>query len=128
MWAQIGLYKNMIIAAVIAAVVFGIYLYINSLNNDIDDLKKSLMQNQVKLANAKLESTRYKAALDSQNKDIEMLRAHTALAEAKLKKFKSKPPDVRYKVIYKTREVKSNECSDIKSVIDGVRAIDFSSL
>jgi len=128
MLSQIGLYKNMIIAAVIAAVVFGIYLYINSLNNDIDDLKKSLMQNQVKLANTKLESTRYKAALDSQNKEIEQLRAYTTLAEAKLKKWRNRPPDIKYKVIYKTREVKSDECSDIKSVIDGVRAIDFSSL
>ncbi len=128
MLAQIGLYKNMIIAAVIAAVVFCIYFYINSLNNDIHDLKKSLMQNQVKLANTRLESTRYKAALDSQNKEIEQLRAHTTLAEAKLKKWKNRPPDIKYKFIYKTREVKSNECSDIKSVIDGVRTIDFDSL
>jgi len=125
---QIGVYKNMVIAGVVGIIVFALYFYIHGLNNKIDDLESSLMKNQVKLANTKLESTRYKAALDSQNKEIEQLRAHTTLAEAKLKKWKNRPPDIKYKVIYKTREVKSNECSDIKSVIDGVRAIDFSSL
>ncbi|MEN4053764.1 hypothetical protein [Sulfurimonas sp. NWX79] len=125
---QIGVYKNMVIAGVIGIIVFALYFYIHGLNNKIDDLERSLMKNQVKLANTKLESTRYKAALDSQNKEMEMLRAQTTLSEAKLKKYKSKPPEVRYKVIYKTREVKSNECSDVQSVIDGVRAIDFSSL
>jgi len=128
MFTQLAIYKNMIIAGIVGIFVIGLYFYIHGLNKDIEELKKSLLQNQVKLANSKLESTRYKAALESQNKEIEGLKAQRTLAESKLKKWKSQPPDVKYKVIYKMREVKSDECKVIKNVIDSVRHIDYSSL
>ena len=128
MFTQLAIYKNMIMAGIVGIFVIGLYFYIHGLNKNIEALKKSLLQNQVKLANSKLESTRYKAALDSQNKEIEGLKTQKSLAESKLKKWKSKPPGVKYKVIYKVREVKSNDCKDIKNVINSVRHIDYNSL
>ena len=128
MFTQLAIYKNMIMAGIVGIFVIGLYFYIHGLNKNIEALKKSLLQNQVKLANSKLESTRYKAALDSQNKEIERLKVQENIAEVKLKKWKSKPPDVKYKVIYKVREVKSDDCKDIKNVINSVRHIDYNSL
>lgn len=128
MFAQFTIYKNMIMAGIAGVLLVSLYFYIHGLHQDIEALKKSLLTNQVKLANSKLQSTRYKAALDSQNKEIEGLKAQRTLAESKLKKWKSKPPDVKYKVIYKVREVKSDDCKDIKNVIDTVRHFDYNSL
>lgn len=128
MFAQIQIYKNLILGVAITAAIAGLYFYISGLKLDIKDLKITVLETQNKLVNEKRQSSLYKTTLEKQSKQIEQLEAHTKLAKAKLKKWKSKPPDIKYKVIYKTREIKSNDCKDIKSTIDSIRSIDFSSL
>ena len=128
MFAQLQIYKNLILGVAVAAAIAGLYFYISGLKSDIKDLKITVLETQNKLVNEKRQSSLYKTTLEKQSKQIEQLEAHTKLAKAKLKKWKSKPPDIKYKVIYKTREIKSNDCKDIKSTIDSIRSIDFSSL
>ena len=128
MYAQISLYKNLIIGAIIAAAILGLYFYVNSLKSEIKDLKITLLKTQNSLVNEKRQSSLYRTALDNQTKQIEQLEAHTKLANAKLQKWKSQPAKVKYKVIYKTREIKSNDCKDIKSTLNAIRTIDYSSL
>jgi len=105
-----------------------IYFYVNTLKNTIEDLENTQLRTNIELANEKLKSTRYKASLDAQNKEIEALKLQTFKASEKLKKYRSSPAKIKYKVIYRTREVKSNDCKDVQGVVDGVRAINFSSL
>ena len=62
-------------------------------------------------------------------KPINEIAIDKELAMSKLEEWKAKPPQVRYEVIYKDREViKSNDCEDIKNRLDDVRVIDFNSL
>ena len=123
MFAQLNIYKNMIIGGVIIVLITGLYFYIHTLKSQINNLQDLLKDNQIELANSKLQSERYKNALDSQNKEIESLKLNEKLSLAKLKKWKSLPPKIKYKTITKIREVKSDECKDIKNVLNAVKLI-----
>ena len=64
------------------------------------------------------------ASLSRQNEEIAKNAAAIEDKERKLKELKAHPPDVRYKVIYKeipTIDVKSNECEDIKKMLDSIK-------
>jgi hypothetical protein len=128
MFAQLNVYKNLIVGGVIIALLLGLYFYVHSLKVQITDLRSTLKDSYIELANEKLQSARYKAALDAQNKEIEDARFNESLAKSELEKWKALPPKIKYKTITKIREVKSNDCEQIKAVIDDVRHIDFSSL
>ena len=128
MFQQLKVYENIIIGLITVVFVAGLYFYICSLKTQIKDLKESLRDNQVALANYKLESTRYKNEVDNQNKEVELLRLNEKLSLAKLAKWKNKSADIKYKTIYKIREVHSNECEAIKKQLDNIKLIDFSSL
>ena len=123
MFTQLNIYKNMIIGGVIIVLIAGLYFYIHTLKSQINNLQDLLKDNQIELANSKLQSERYKNALDSQNKEIEALKLNEKLSLAKLKKWKSLPPKIKYKTITKIREVKSDECKDIKNVLNAVKLI-----
>ena len=117
-------YKNIIVGIATLLLVIGLYFYIHTLKIQIQDLRSQLTQNQVELANYKLESERYKNAIDAQNKLIVDLKVSKDDALAKLNKWKALPPKVKYKTITKIREVKSNDCKDIKRVLDSIKLID----
>ena len=121
-------YKNLVVGGVTLLLVIGLYFYIHTLKTQIQDLRSQLSQNQVELANYKLESERYKNAIDAQNKLIEDLKVSKDDALTKLNKWKALPPKIKYKTITKIREVKSNDCKDIKNTINAIRNVDFNSL
>ena len=128
MFAQFTLYKNTILAVIAVGLVLGLYFYISSLKSDITELRMTIKDMNVELANEKLQSTRYKSALDSQNEHIKQLSANDTLLRAKLVKWKNKPATVKYGTIYKTKEVKSDDCKEIKNRLDFVKQLDFSKL
>ena len=117
-------YKNLIVSGVTLLLLIGLYFYIHTLKTQIQDLKNQLTQNQVELANYKLESERYKNAIDIQNNKINELKVSKDNALAKLNKWKALPPKIKYRTITKIREVKSNDCKDIKRVLDSIKLID----
>ena len=121
-------YKNIIVGGVTLLLVIGLYFYIHTLKIQIQDLRSQLTQNQVELANYRLESERYKNAIDIQNKQIEELKVSKNNALAKLNKWKALPPKIKFRTITKIREVKSNDCKDIKNTINAIRNIDYNSL
>ena len=128
MFAQLNVNKNLIIGGITLVLLTGLYFYIHSLEFQISNLKSTLKDTYVELANEKLQSTRYKIALDNQNKEIDMLKHNEALKIEKLKRWQNKPPEIKYKTITKIREVKSDECKDIKNTIDAIKSIDYNSL
>ena len=128
MFAQFTLYKNTILAVIAIGILLSLYFYISSLKSDITELKMTIKDINIELANEKLQSTRYKSALDSQNEHIDQLKANDTLLRAKLVKWKNKPAIVRYETIYKTKEVKSDDCKEIKNRLDFVKQLDFSEL
>jgi len=128
MFAQINVYKNLIIAGVVVLLVAALYFYIGSLKSQISQLRAELMDTKIALVQQKRQSELYKSSLDRQSDYIESIKVGREKALIDLQKWKNKPAKVKYKVIYKTRDIKSNDCKDIKTLINGVRAIDFSSL
>ncbi len=128
MFAQFNLYKKAMLAVIAVGLVFGLYFYISGLRSDITELKMTIKDINIELANEKLQSTRYKSALDSQNEHIKQLSANDTLLRAKLIKWKNKPAIVKYETIYKIKEVKSDGCKEIKNRLDFVKQLDFSKL
>jgi len=115
-------------AIVVLSLLLGLYFYIHSLKEQITTLREHLYAKNMEIANLQLESERCEAAISQQNKAIEEVRTREMQAKKELQAWKNKKPEVKYKVITKIREVKSDECADIKRVINSVRNLDFSSL
>lgn len=128
MLAQLNVYKNLAIGGVVLLLALSAYFYVHDLQEQILTLNSSLKDSYIEVANEKLQSSRYKSSLDSQNKGIELSKVSQAEARDKLRKWRAKPPEVRYITITKIREVKSDECEDIRKVINSVKLIDFNSL
>jgi len=115
---------------VIAAAAFGLYWYINSLRIEIKDLQVEVAEMKSKYDSKSFEVERLEAVIETQNKAINELKVSEEKHLAELEEWKNKPAEVKYKyikdIIYKDKEVKSNDCEDIKAVIDNVRKLDFS--
>jgi hypothetical protein len=119
---------KMIAGGIVATLVVVLWVYVHNLKSLIDSLEDKISQMKTTMIYKKLEKERLENTIVSQNKSIELLRASDDEARAKLAKWKQLPPKVRYKVVYRDKEVKSNDCKDIKNVIDAVRDFDISRL
>ncbi len=105
------------------------YFYTNSLKSDISELKLSNSTLSTEISNKTLSNERLKLSLEHRNKEIENERYNRNLTEEKLKKWKALPRKIKYihtPAIIK--EIRSDECEDIKKSIDAMRDIDFNSL
>lgn len=124
---------NQIYATVGAIVlVIGIflaqYIKIQHLKTDVSSLKTSLAYSEVSVTKLEESNRELSRSILVQNEAIDEMAIDKYKAYAEYAEWKAKPADVRYEVIYKTREVKSDDCEDIKSVLDSSKSIDFNSL
>ena len=112
----------------IITLLIGAYIY--NLNQAIASLELDNANLQNKLIKEQLQGSLYKSSLDKQSLLVEQMRADYDASVDKLNKWKAKPAEVRYEVIYKTinKELKSNECKDVTSSIDTIKSIDYSLL
>jgi len=116
-----------VIAGIIALLI-GSYIYY--LKQDINNLELDKASLQSKLIKEQFQGSLYKSSLDKQSLLVEQMRADYDVSVDKLNKWKAKPAEVRYEVIYKTinKEIKSNECKDVANSIDTIKSIDYSLL
>ena len=98
----------------------------------------ALLKSDIRSLEAKIDKEKSAKIIESQNlqqcsRELEALNeridAERSDYEAKIKEYKAtlqQKPKVRYKTIYKTitKEQKSDDCEDIKSVLDSVRSLD----
>ena len=66
-----------------------------------------------------------KAIIEKQNLLVELNKADYENNLKEYQNWKDKPPEVKYKEVIKYKEVKSNECEDIKAVINSIRSTSF---
>ena len=126
------LYSKLVPIGLVAVLIIGIItaLHFKIKNKDIEiaTLNATLSAREVTITKLESSNREYKVLVGIQNEAVEKLAIDTSLANQKLKGWKALPKEVRYEVIYKTNEVKSNECEDIKSTIDNIRHLDYSRL
>lgn len=105
-----------IIIVVLSTLLVSLLIAIYFLNLNRESLVKDLNDKNLKIVLLESNNTTLKASLDEQSKKVEENRLDY---EQKLKQYedwKKQPVEVKYQYI--TKEVKSNECEDIKKSID----------
>lgn len=118
-----------ITASLIALSIFTFqYIKIQKQNTIISDLRTEIAYDKLTIEKLQSSNKEFKKTVANQNEAVSKIAIDLDEARRSLDEWKRKPPEVRYEVIYKIREVKSNECEDIKSVIGGVRSLDFNEL
>lgn len=118
-----------VVGLVLMIFVAFVYSSFQSKKLEIATLKQEISTKEVFIAKLESSNAQSKLLMTKQNESIEAMTVDRDEALFKLEKWRALPPKIKYEVIYKDREViKSNECDDIKSVIDDVRTVDFERL
>ena len=108
-------YKNYIIFSfIIIIAISGIYIKVQSA--EIQILQNDLTQKEIDLSNEKANNTTLRATIKDQNEKVEANRNDYNSKIKQYEQWKNQPQEVKYKYI--TKEVRSNECEDIKKSID----------
>ncbi|KLE02203.1 hypothetical protein [Aliarcobacter butzleri] len=120
------IYKIKILAIVIFTLIIafiGIYIYADTLKSEVTTLNTSLNTTKSLLEVEKANNISLKASIDSRNIEIEKQKINLSKKMEELEEWKNRPPDIKYKEVIKYKEIKSNECKDIKNIIDSIRNI-----
>ena len=117
--------KYLLLGVIVIAVflIGGAYTYF--IKSELEKVQASYLDQGKELAIEKANSITAKATIESQNRAIDSQKVEYSEKLQELEDWKNKPSEVKYKEIIKYREVKSNECEDIKDVINSMRGTSF---
>ena len=121
-------YKNYIIIGIVISMLTIILIesiYIKLQSSKITFLQEKITEIKLDLSNEKANNTTLRSSIKDQNQKIE---EHKNNYDSKLREFqewKDKPAEIKYKEIIKYQEIKSNECKDIKNIINDIRNTSF---
>ena len=102
--------------------------YVAYLNIKVGNLEHEVEQLKVKRALLQANANVCKSALDKCNSHVEDLRIEYTKSVTELDEWRTQKPEVKYIYIDKIREVKSDDCEDVSSVLNVVRDIDANEL
>lgn len=125
MGAFIGTYKNMILMFIIITLISIATNYVWNLKSTIKQLNEKLTLIETKLVQEKANNQTLEGAIASQNNEIEKHKVNYENNLAELEKWKNQPAEIKYQDVIKYKEVKSNECKNIKIIIDSIRSTSF---
>lgn len=111
------------VAVTIVFLIGGAYTYF--IKSELKKVQAEFSEQGKELAIEKANNTVIKATIESQNKAIDSQKVELAEKLQELEDWKNQPPEIKYKEVIKYREVKSNECEDIKNVINSIRSTSF---
>ena len=117
---------TIVLSIVIAFLLFcilALVVYIKIINTEKDNLNTKLEKANAALVLEKVNNTTYRSILAKQNSDIENLRIDYENNLKDFENYKKQDFETKYKELEKYKEVKSNECKDIKNLIDHIRTI-----
>ena len=95
---------------------------------EIANLNTAVSEYETLVAKLDASNAQSKALITKQNESISKIEVDRDSALNKLEEWRAKPPKVKYEIIYKDGEIKSNDCKDIKNRLNAVRTRDFNSL
>ena len=111
------------VAVTIVFLIGGAYTYF--IKSELEKVQAEFSEQGKELAIEKANSITAKATIESQNNAIESQKVEYSEKLQELEDWKNQPPEVKYKEVIKYREVKSNECEDIKNIINNIRSTSF---
>jgi len=118
--------QGYIVAAGAVIVAFAsLFWHIENQKDVIASLEKSLFEKYAEIATLEMEKSECSAAVTTQNEKLEGMRINYEDRVKALETRKQLSASVRYEVVYKenpTMEVESNECKDIKNLLDSIRS------
>ncbi len=120
------LYKDKLIllgVGIIITLVIGLGFMLKLQSNKIEELGQTIQSLSAELVVANANKATLEAAIKSQNTVIELNRNDYEAKLAEYEKWKDKPAEIKYKTVIK--EVKSDECIDIKNALDELSTIKF---
>ena len=100
-------------------------LYIKILSSQVENLNSKLSKTESLLALEKANNINLSASIEAQNNKIELIKNDYDSKNKEFEQSKQKQEEIKYKEIIKKIEVKSNECKDIKIIIDDIRNTSF---
>ena len=122
-------------AAGLATAMLLMFIYFKTTINGLEatnlQLRSDISSLQVDVVTADRNTAVCKLALESQTKDIEILRVDYNQSVAALNKWKSQPADIRYNTIYKTItkvDYREGECNATKKLISDISNINYADL
>lgn len=117
---------TIVLSVVIAFLLFcilALVVYIKIINTEKDNLNTKLEKANAALVLEKVNNTTLRSINAKQNSDIEKNRIDYENNLKDFENYKKANFEVKYKELEKYKEVKSNECKDIKNIINHIRTI-----
>lgn len=105
--------------------------YIVMLKIEVSNLNDEIKKNKTELEYSKSQIASFKTSIAATNKIIESQKLNLDSKNQELKEWKTKPPKIKYKTIYKNIVKESNltgECNDIKKLINNTTRTNLNSL
>ena len=121
-----ALYKDKVMllgVGIVMTLVIGLGLMLKLQSNKIEELGQTIQSLSAELVVANANKATLEAAIKSQNVVIELNRNDYEAKVAKYEEWQAKPAEVKYKTIVK--EIKSDDCIDIKNALDELSTIKF---
>ena len=118
--------NSKIILIVAVAVIFligGAYNYF--IKSELEKVQAEYSKQTKELAVEKANNTTLRASIENQNKAVEETKVDLEENLREFEEWKNQPVEVKYKEVIKYKEIKSNECEDIKNIINSIRSTSF---
>ena len=119
-------YKDKLILlgiGIVITLVIGLGFMLKLQSNKIEELGQTIQSLSAELVVANANKATLEAAIKSQNTVIELNRNDYEAKVAEYEEWQAKPAEIKYKTIVK--EIKSDECVDIKNALDELSTIKF---
>ena len=120
------LYKDKLILlgiGIVITLVIGLGFMLKLQSSKIEKLGQTIQSLRAELVVANTNKATLEAAIKSQNAVIELNRNDYEAKVAEYEEWQAKPAEIKYKTIVK--EIKSDECVDIKNALDELSTIKF---
>ena len=120
------LYKDKLIllgVGIVITLVIGLGFMLKLQSNKIEELGQIIQSLNAELVIVNANKATLEAAIKSQNTVIESNRNDYEAKVAEYEEWQAKPAEIKYKTIVK--EIKSDECVDIKNALDELSTIKF---
>lgn len=116
---------QLFIIAFLVALLLSVGIYSRILLSQNKTLTIDLSTKNSLLEVEKTKNVNLNATIKNQNEKIENNQIDLDTKLKELEEWKNKPAEIKYKEIIKFKEIKSNECIDIKNIIDSIRTTSF---